>query len=558
MVDKLLRILNRDISSIHHAAYILAFSSLLSQILGLLRDRLLAGSFGAGTELDVYYAAFRVQDFIFYSIASLLSLAVLIPLLTETLEKEGKGRARELLDSLFTLSFMLVSLVSFAAFVGAPTLARFLFPGIALQEHGATLIALMRILLLSPLIFSCSGLLGSVTQVYNRFYITSISPILYNLGIIIGILFLYPFFGIKGIALGVLLGALMHLGIQIPFVLKQGLLPRFTLNILWNDVRRISFLSLYRALSLGASQIMLTFLTGFATTLAAGSVAVMTFAQNIQNIPLSLIGASYSVATFPVLSRFYAQGDVTAFINRLRDAARHIIFWSMPALVLFIVLRAQIVRVILGTGNFSWSDTRLTAACLALFAVSLFAQNLSLLFMRGYYAAGRNKESFFVTIIGAIVTISSVYGGTFLFAHSTAFRAFLEHLLRIENVSGAEIIMLPIAFSIGAMVNALCLLYLFKRDFRASEFPLFSSLFHSFAASVVMGFVAYQFLVYFGSLFNINTFIGILSQGFFAGVLGIVAGAVLLYMLKNQEFVETLTALRKHFRREEIVGVQEI
>ncbi len=558
MVEKFFRFLGRDVGSIHHAAYLLALSAFLSQLLGLVRDRLLAGTFGAGTTLDVYYAAFRVQDFIFYCIASLLSLAVLIPLVDAALEEGGKERARKLLNSLFTISFLLVAICSTLAFVFAPQLAGMLFPGLAHGESAVTLVILMRILLLSPFFFSFSGLLASVVQLYNRFYITSLSPILYNVGIIVGILFLYPTFGIKGLAFGVLFGAFMHMGVQFPFVIREGLLPRLTFKVLWSDIAEASKLSLFRGIALGMNQIVLLFLTGIATTVSAGSVAVMNFAQNMQNIPLTLVGASYSVATFPVLARFFGAGDMTAFVAQVRSAIRHIMFWVFPITALFIVLRAQIVRVILGSGNFTWQDTRLTAACLALFVLSVLAQSLSLLLVRAYYATRRNKEALWAGLISGAVSIVCAYLGLTFYRDSQLFKAFIEHLLRVDDVSGTAVLMLPLAFSIGAMVNTLLFFVMFKRDFKVKDLEVSSTAFHSFSAALFMGLVAYYALDYFGSIFNLNTFKGVFFQGLFSGLLGIVAGAFLLQVLRNQEFKEVLSALHKRFKQEEIVTPQEM
>lgn len=558
MVDKIFRFFGRDVGSIHHAAYLLAISALLSQILGLFRDRLLAGNFGAGVTLDIYYAAFRVQDFIFYSIASLISLAVLIPLISKTLEEKGKEEVRKLLNSLLTVTFLLVGVAALLAITFSRPLTAFIFPGIFVGPHLETFLLLMRILLLSPFFFSLSGLLSSITQVYNRFYITSISPLLYNLGIILGIVYFYPLFGITGLAYGVLFGAFMHMIVQVPFVYKVQLLPRFTFKIIWQDIKVVIGLSFYRALALGSSQLALIFLIGLASTLSAGSIAVMALAQNMQNIPFLIIGASYSVAAFPVLAKFYSQGDLNDFILQLKDSARHIVFWTVPAIVLFIVFRAQIVRVILGSGNFSWGDTRLTAACLALFVVSVFAQSLSLLFMRAYYAAGRNKESLIIALTSSVVTILVSYWGLNVFQQNVYVSTFLEHLLRIQGVQGTEVIMLPLAFSLGAFVNVSLFMILLRHDFNIKSIEIGGTFLHIFTASVAMGFVAYQFLDYFGTLFDINTFWGIFSQGALSGLFGICAGIFILSMLKNKEYIETVQALHKRFTKDEVVGPQEV
>ncbi|MEK7567367.1 MAG: lipid II flippase MurJ [Patescibacteria group bacterium] len=557
MVNKILSFLGRDIESINQAAYILALSTVFTQLLGLIRDRLLAGTFGAGELLDVYYAAFKVQDIIFYCIASLLSLAVLIPLLSESFEKEGINKAKKLLDSLFTVSFVLIGIASIIGFILAPKISELLFPGLAFGSHFEELVMMTRLLLISPFLFSFSGLLASIVQLHNRFYLTALSPLLYNFGIIIGIVLLYPSFGFIGLGFGVLLGAFLHAFIQVPFVIQKGLLPQFTLSILWDDIRKSMGLYFYRGLGIGIQQIMFIFLLGLSTTIAAGSVSVMTLAQNLQGIPLSLIGGSYAIATFPVLSRFFSNGDREAFIVQLQNATRHIIFWSLPFAVLLIVLRAQIVRVILGSGSFSWSDTRLTAACLALFAVSVVFQGLSLLFIRAFYASQKNKEVLIVGFTSALTTILLSYGGILIFEKFELVQIFFEHLLRIEDINGSAIVMLPLAFSFGSMLNAIFFGIILKKTF-SFKLGIVETSSHSFAASVSIGFVSYEFLDYFGTVFNLNTTIGIFLQGFFSGILGILFGIFLLFVLKNKEAIEVARAIKRRIKGEDIVGPQEI
>ena len=129
----------------------------------------------------------------------------------------------------------------------------------------------------------------------------------------------------------------------------------------------------------------------------------------MQSVPLAIVGASYSLAAFPTLAGLWTKGDTRTFVSTLSTAMRHIFFWSVPALVLFVVLRAQIVRTVLGSGAFDWSDTRLTAASLALFAVSVVAQSAILLLTRAYYAAGKTRAPLFIAFGGALITVCSAF-----------------------------------------------------------------------------------------------------------------------------------------------------
>lgn len=547
MVEKILNLLNREVGGLHEAAMLLGSAAVASQILALIRDRLFAHAFGAGATLDVYYASFRIPDFIFVSIASFVSVTVLIPFLIGRMNKGG-GEGKAFMDGIFTVFFFSIVLVSGVAFFFVPKLTGILFPGIIGPYHDE-LVALTKIMLLSPILLGISNLLGSVTQTSKKFIVYALSPILYNLGIILGIVCFYPVFGIEGLAYGVVLGAILHVLIQIPSVRNAGLLPWFSINIRLSDIREVVYLSLPRTLGLSANHIALLALMSLASYMNEGSIAVFNFAFNLQSVPLAIVGVSYSVAAFPTLARLFSQNERLKFVDNIVTAARHIIFWSLPILVLFIVLRAQIVRSILGSGEFSWSDTRLTAAALALFSVSLIAQALILLFVRGYYAAGNTKTPLLVNVISSVLIVVSAYVLTAVFESNLYFRYFMEALLRVEDNPGSIVIMLPFAYSVGMIVNAFALFWFFRRDFKEMPSFLRRGFMHSFLGAVTMGAVAYFFLGVFDEVLDLNTFLGIFFQGLFAGILGISAGVMILRLMGNREIKEIGRALHSKFWR---------
>jgi len=552
MVRRILRLISLDVSGVHAAAYLLAASAFSSQLLALIRDHLLAGTFGAGLKLDIYYAAFRIQDFIFFSVASLVSLAVLIPFLVEAVEK-SKEETRAFLDSIFTVFFISVVIVSGVAFFLVPYIVPVIFPGLVNKGFNTDLFFITRLLLLSPLALGLSNLLGSVTQTYRKFFIYALSPLLYNVGIIIGIVAFYPVFGLKGLGFGVILGAILHLLIQMPFIISEGLFPRLTLRIRFKEVKRLVLLSLPRTLTLSLNHIAMLVLAGMASVLAEGSISVLNFSLNLGLVPVSIIGASYSVAAFPILVRHFLKEEKDNFNEHLRVSLRHIIFWSFPAVMLLIVLRAQIVRVILGAGAFSWNDTRLTAACLALLALSVIAQNITLLLVRAFYAMGDTKKPLFITIFSSTLTIGLGYGALYFFSHNSFFRDFMESLFRIEDVTGSEVLMLPLAYTIGSFINLGLLWTFFGRALSSASLSVGGAAFHSFSASVVMGFVGYKALEWTGQFLNIDTFIGVFSQGVFGGLCGIVSWVLMLYLFKNKELMEIIAALQKRILGSDVV-----
>jgi len=552
MVGKLFSILHQEIRGLHEAAYFLGLFAFFSAILALLRDRLLASYFGAGEILDIYYASFRIPDLIFVSIASMVSIYVLIPFISR--DEESKEEQKRFVGHTLSAFFFFISIISIILFFITPYIIPILFPGLVGSSHFDSLIMLTRILLLQPILLGVSNIFASVTQVYGRFILYGIAPLLYNIGIIFGVLFLYPTFGIMGLGYGVVFGALLHMGIQIPFITARNFLSKLTVHFNFKELKEIVFLSLPRTLALSSQHIALLVLIGIASVMAEGSITVFNFSFNLQAVPLSIIGASYSVAAFPTLARLFSNGNQSEFIQNVLIAARHIVFWSTPIVVLFIVLRAQIVRVILGSGEFDWADTRLTAAMLAIFVVSLIAQGLILLFVRGYYASGKTRLPLFVNIFSSVLIIIFAYVFTELFRLIPTWKYFFETLLRVEGIPGTEVLMLPLAFSIGMVINAGILWFLFQKDTHKFTLPILRVFFEVLSASVIMGFVTHQFLNLFDDVFDINTFWGIFAQGFFSGILGIIAGVTLLSVLGNREIKEIRASLLRRFWRAQIVG----
>ena len=535
--------MNIEVRGMHQAAYLLALFALLSQLLALVRDRLLASSFGASHTLDVYYAAFRVPDMLFATAASLLSLYALLPVLSR-LEAQGRGSVGFLSKTLL-LFFVAMGALASALFICAPYLATLVAPGIA----GDNLVVLMRILLLQPILLGASNILASLTQLRHRFLLYSVSPLLYNLGIIFGIVALYPVLGLPGLAWGVVLGAALHVAVQVPFFSSErgAAVPVWEA---WRHVREVLTLSVPRTLALSMGQMSLLALTAMASFLAPGSIAVFTFAFNLQAVPLAIIGVSYSGAAFPTLARLHAAGESGEFMRHIEAALRHMLFWAIPATVFVIVLRAQLVRTILGAGAFDWDATRLTAAALALFVVSLCAQSITLLISRGYYAAGRSARPLMFALVSVAVSILSASALMAAFHGSIFWRYFLESMLRVSDLPGTTVLMLALGYCLGALVQAGIGLYFFSRDFSFPLGPLRRLSFESFTASVIGGAAAYSTLAYLGARLDINTVVGIVSQGALAGVFGLMVTAAMLALLQNRELIEAYGALHKRFVKE--------
>jgi putative peptidoglycan lipid II flippase len=559
MVNRIITFLNKEFRGVNEAALLLGGFAFLSQILGLIRDRTLAHIVGAGPMLDIYYAAFRIPDFLYLSIASLASVTVLMPFLMEKINTNNNNidKAKVFINNIFSAYIIFMILASILIAIFMPYIVRYIVPGFN-ESQISLLITTSRIMLLSPILIGLSNLIGTVTQLFRNFLIFSLSPVFYNIGILLGVIFLYPQLGVYGLSIGVILGAFMHFIIQVPVVLKHNFFPKFTLKINWREIFQVIKLSAPRTLTLSCNSLAFIFLIAMASTLKEGSISLFTFAFNLQSVPVGIIGISYSVAAFPILVKSFSMKDMDNFIGQIILAARQIIFWSLPVITLLVVLRAQIVRVVLGSNTFTWADTRLTAASVALFVVSLASQGLVLLFVRGYYAAGNTKKPLFINVFSSIMVIVFAQILIFIFKNNPDILANLELILRVKNVPGTIMLALPLAYAMGSLLNFFLIWAMFKKDFlRDKKLNLSTCFTQSAISAVIMGLVAYISLGFFNNIFNLDTGRGIFLQGFMSGILGLISGILILIMFKNKEFFDVLNALKNKFWRNRVIAPEQ-
>jgi len=532
-VRELFRTLHREVRGLHEAAYVLASFTLAAQLAALVRDRVFAHTFGAGETLDLFYAAFRLPDMLYALLASAVSLFVLIPFI-ERAQKEGAPAVRQLMSELFTVfSIALVVLGGMCALF-AQEIVALLYGGFDTAAQ-ARLVPLVQVLLLQPLILGISNLFAAYVQVRGRFLLYALAPVLYNIGIIVGALVFYPSLGEAGLALGVVLGACLHVGIQTPFMVREGMLPRFAMPN-WCEIRTVVCVSVPRTITLSAQQLVLLVLIALASYFAAGSISSFTFAWNLQSVPLALFGVSYSVAAFPTLARLFTGGKRTEYGALIATAAKQIIFWGALATSLLIVLRAHVVRVLLGSGEFDWNATMMTAAVFALLGCSLIAQGLVILLVRAFYAAGKTLVPLVVSMCTTGITIGLAFWLLQAGAHGTIQTAVLASLLRVDGVPGVELLLLALAYSIGLTIQMVLLLVLMNRHAPGFLRALYMSSVQALCAGIVAAVVAYGALRLFESATTLpSTTLGILLQGASAGLLGVLTWALTHAALGSEE-----------------------
>ena len=293
------RLFGGQTKTITAAAIIIGSASLVSRLLGVLRDRVLAGEFGAGAELDMYYAAFRIPDLVFNLLVLGALSAGFIPVFSGYLK--NKKEAWELVNVATNALGIALLLLTALLLLITPLLMRMITPGFDSTQLEITS-QLARIMFLSPLLLGISAIWGGVLQSLRQFFIYSLAPIVYNVGIIIGALYFVPSLGVYGLAWGVVLGAGLHMLIQLPPVLRLGYRYRPVIDFEHRGFRKIVAMMLPRTLGLLTSQLNFLVITIIGSTLAAGSIAIFNLANNLQSFPLGIFGISFAIAAFPTLS----------------------------------------------------------------------------------------------------------------------------------------------------------------------------------------------------------------------------------------------------------------
>jgi putative peptidoglycan lipid II flippase len=502
--------------SVISAAFVITLAGIASRLLGLLRDRFLASTFGAGDTLDVYYAAFRVPDLI-YNLLILGALsAAFIPVFTSLVSREKEREAWGLANDLMNIAIILIVTFSLIFAVFAPFLMKLITPGFP-PEKISSVVLFTRIMFLSPLFLGISGIFGGILTSFKRFLVYSIAPIFYNLGIIAGVLFFVRFMGPVGLAWGVVCGAFLHMLVQYPAARHLGFKYRFNLQKIFknHELRKVTALMIPRVMGIAVNQTNLFIITIFASFLSAGSLSILSFAQNMQSVPLGLFGVSFAIAVFPVLSALAAKNEKDEFVKSFSRTFRQILFFVIPLSVTILVLRAQLVRVILGTGKFDWEDTILTFQCLGIFSLSLFAQSTIPLLARAFYALHDTKTPFYIALFSEAVSIASV-------------------LLLINKF---HVLGLAIAFSLASVVQMAFLLFVLRTRFDAlDDKKIISSVGKIALASFVAG-IGIQLAKYLTALFvNLDYFLGVFAQLSISVVIGMLIFLAVCYFLKLEEF----------------------
>lgn len=502
----------------------------MSQITGLVYQILAARAFGTQTSMEAFNAANRVAETLFNLVAGGALASAFIPTFTGLLAKEKRQDAWKLASSIFNLVFLILILLSVLTAIFAPQIVRhILAPGFAQDPAKEALtINLVRLMLPSSIIFGISGLVMGILNSHQVFLFPALAPSMYRLGMIFGTLVLAPKMGIYGLAWGVVIGAGLHLLLQVPVLLRQPsrrYFPMLGLHLPY--VREVFRLMGPRLLGVAVVQLNFWVNTRIASQLPEGSVTGVVIAFTLMLMPQAAIAQSIATAAMPTLSAQYARGELNALRQSLAASLRGVILLAMPAALGLIMLRQPLVALLYQRGEFTAYSTQLVAWALLWYAAGLVGHSVLEVLARSFYALHDTKTP---VIVGTIAMSLNV-------GFSFAFSAWFDHIGWMPHGG------LALANSLATALEAITLFVLIRRRLGGLHT---SGILRVLIKSTIAGGVMSLGLYLWATKIPTNSTLIIGAGGVLIG--GLIYGIV-IYLLKVPDIAILTRSLQNRLRR---------
>lgn len=434
-----------DGSSIARNTAIVALAFIASRLLGFAREVLIANQFGTGGEASAYAAAFRVPDLLFLVVMSAGFGSAFIPVFGGFLARGDDRRAWNLANAVLTWAVGLTVVAGVLIFVLADPIIRYLIAPNLADEYIDLSANLMRILVISPLLLGLGIAAKGILEAQDQFLMPALAPLVYNLGIIVGIVVLAPTAGIEGVAIGVIIGAAGHALIQLPAVLRSGLRFQVSLSRSVDGLAEVARLLVPRVVGQIAFAANFIVITNFASSLGEGGPASINYAWQLLMLPHGILALSISTVIFPAMARQWERADVAGLNRTLSEAVRPLIFLSIPITIILFLYREPIVAALLQRGDFNRASTVAVAAPLAALAAALIAYGLVEVLTRAFYAM---KDARTPVIAGLIIIVINI----------------LVAALTIDRYDGLA---LGLALGVSTVVEAIILITVLIARFRS-------------------------------------------------------------------------------------------
>ena len=460
------------------AAAIVAFGFIGSRLLGIVRTIAIADAFGTSPELDAYNIAFRIPDLIFQVLAGATLGSAFIPVFARVYRREGSEEAWRLASRVLNLVTTATAALCVLAFILAPWLVPLLAPDLGKdigrnEELTGKAVELTRLMLLSPLLFAISGMVTGILNGRQHFLLPAVAPMLYNLAIIFGAVFLADRWGVNGLAAGVVIGAGLHLAVQVPGLLREGMTYGFGFGRRDPAVLEVGRLMGPRVIGLAAAQFNFVVTGFFASKVGASAISQLTYAWLLAGLPLALFGMALSTAVFPTLAEHSADENMEALRETVSKVLRVIMFLTIPAAIGLALLRGPATVLLLQRGEFTAADAAITASALGWYCLGIIPQAGIEIHSRGFYALGDTRSPVILAVGAVIVNfvLSAALWGRFeheglAFSVSAAswaewlllWRAYgrrtgataapdLAHIARISLAAAAMALFMAVGFS---------------------------------------------------------------------------------------------------------------
>lgn len=399
----------RPKSAMARNALIVAGALIGSRLLGMAREVIVANRFGTSGETSAYVAAFRVPDLLFLVIMAGAFGSAFIPVFARFLVRDERERAWDLASAVLNLAAIAVAATAALAFAFAGPIVRYAVAPRLTPEYQTLTVELMRLLLLSPILLGLGIAAKGILEANDRFLLPALAPLLYNLGIIGGALFLTPRFGIHGLAIGVIIGAAGHVLIQLPGLIRLKMRYRPLFSWKTAGVAEVGRLLLPRVVGQAAFQINFIIVTSLASGLGDADIAAMNFAWQLMMLPHGVLALSISTVIFPTMARLFGDGRLDELRETFGRALRPLLFLSLPSAVALFFFRTAIVQTLFQSGAFSATSTALVAPPLAIFALGLIAYAVVEILTRAFYAMHDTTTPVIAGVATIVLNIAICY-----------------------------------------------------------------------------------------------------------------------------------------------------
>lgn len=519
----------------------------IAKVISLLQTFIIAQAFGVGRELDAYVAANRIPELIVILISGGALTHAFIPVFSGFLAKGEIDRAWRLSSHLINTILTVALSVSLIVFLLAPWLVpNVVAPGFDAQTTQNT-IDMMRILLVSTVIFSISGIFSGILNSHQHFLLPAIAPIMFDVGILFGVIFLLPPLGVHGIAIGAVLGSAMHFGIQVPGLIRYKMKWKLELGlrdpVLWRVIR----LMLPRIGGLGVFSLNFLVMNNIASRLGIGSVSALDWGWRLMQIPQTLIGTAMGIVIFPTLAALSEVGDLTGKRSAMSGALRFILVTSIPSAIGLIVLGQPLIS-LLERGAFDSSASALVYSTLSMFTLGLIVHSALEVIARSFYADKDTLTPLFAALGGATINfvlaivLSGVTTVDAYVPYNIVARTFpsLGYSPEIGNVSG-----LALANSLGVMFEVLTLLFILRKRWHGiQENALARTIIKTLVASLIMALAIIVVDNLWRSLGFDDGFILTIVQLAVEGIIGLIVFIIVAIALKMEELSDLWQIVR--------------